>query len=414
MSLSSSFPRPANESDSQAAERLVLRVGHALHSFGMPSHRLETALVDLAGSLGIRAQFFSTPTALFASFGHHDEPRTRMLRVDPGDAALEKLTRLQRILDRVRLGTLGPRSAARAVAAVVEAPMRFGPLSLAFSTALVAGPAAVFFGGGWREVGAASVAGLIVGLLGWLGTRSSAVDRVFYPLAGATAALIVSALAAWTGSLATGIAAIAGLIVLVPGMTLTRAMSELAARHLVSGAARMAGALLVFLTLGFGVAVGGAVATALFGPAAPVTPVAFPAWATWPALLVAALALVVQFQAHPRQAGWVLLAGVFAIFGVQVGSSLLGPELGAFIGALLVGLAGNAVARWRRMPASLLQMPGLILLVPGSVGLRSVNALVAHDTLAGIQTAFTVGMVAISLVTGLLVANVLLPSRRAV
>lgn len=57
---------------------------------------------------------------------------------------------------------------------------------------------------------------------------------------------------------------------------------------------------------------------------------------------------------------------------------------------------------------------GLILLVPGSVGLRSVNALVAQDTLAGIQTAFTVGMVAISLVTGLLVANVLLPSRRAV
>lgn len=419
MSSSSSLPRPHHESDSQAAERLVMRVGHALHAFGMPSHRLEAALTDLARSLGVHAQFFSTPTALFASFGHDDEPRTRLLRVEPGDAALEKLTRLQRILDRVRLGTLGPRSAARAVAAVVEAPMRFGPPSLAISTALVAAPAAVFFGGGWREVGAAAIAGLAVGLLGWLGTRSSAIDRVFYPLAGATAALIASALSAWTGPLApgplaTGIAAIAGLIVLVPGMTLTRAMSELAARHLVSGAARLAGALLVFLTLGFGVAVGGALAAALFGPAAATTPEALPAWATWPALVVATLALVIQFQAHPRQSGWVLLAGVFAIFGVQVGSGLLGPELGAFIGALLVGLAGNAVARWRRMPASLLQMPGLILLVPGSVGLRSVNALVAHDTLTGIQTAFTVGMVAISLVTGLLVANVLLPSRRAV
>ena len=57
-------------------------------------------------------------------------------------------------------------------------------------------------------------------------------------------------------------------------------------------------------------------------------------------------------------------------------------------------------------------MPGLLPLVPGSVGLRSLESLFARDTLAGVDTAFQMLMVAVSLVAGLLVANALLPSRR--
>lgn len=392
----------------------MLRAGEALHAVGMPAHRLEAALGELAATLDLRAQFFSTPTALFASFADQSAGRTCLLRVEPGDAALEKLTRLERILERVRQGKLEPHGAARAVAAIAAAPLRFGQRALALSNAAIAAPSALLLGGGWRELSLAAMIGLAVGALSGLGASRPALARVLYPMAGAAAALIAGWAAAHSQPLVPGIATLAGLIALVPGLTLTRAVAELAARHLVSGAARLAGALLVFLTLGFGVALGTTVATALFGPAAASAPVALAPWLIWPGLLLAVLALVVQFQAHPQQAGWILIAGVVAVFGLRLGGAALGPELGAFAGALAVGLAGNAAARWRRLPASLLQMPGLILLVPGSIGFESVRALVAHDTLSGIQAAFSVGMVSISLVTGLLVANVLLPSRRPV
>ena len=59
-----------------------------------------------------------------------------------------------------------------------------------------------------------------------------------------------------------------------------------------------------------------------------------------------------------------------------------------------------------------MQVPGLILLVPGSLGIRSLSALLERDVLSGVQTAFATTLVAIALATGILLANVLIPPRR--
>ena len=207
---------------------------------------------------------------------------------------------------------------------------------------------------------------------------------------------------------------LSGLIVLVPGLTLTTAMTELATGHLVSGGARLAGALLTFLTIGFGVALGSRLGALSF-PAmvAPQAQAPLPLWTEGAALLVAALAFVVLFRAAPRDGGWVLAAATVAYLGARSGAAALGPELGALFGALVLGVCSNLHARCLQRPAALTQVPGLMLLVPGSLGFRSVAALVEHDTLSGVQTAFTMVLVAIALVTGLLLANVLVPTRKA-
>ena len=86
---------------------------------------------------------------------------------------------------------------------------------------------------------------------------------------------------------------------------------------------------------------------------------------------------------------------------------------GGFIGALAAGLASNAAARWLHRPAAVTLVPGIILLVPGSFGYRSVAALLADDVIGGIDIAFTMVIVAVALVAGLLSANVLLPPRQS-
>jgi uncharacterized membrane protein YjjB (DUF3815 family) len=59
------------------------------------------------------------------------------------------------------------------------------------------------------------------------------------------------------------------------------------------------------------------------------------------------------------------------------------------------------------------QVPGLLLLVPGSIGFRSVTSLLGNETITGIDTAFQLALVGISLAAGLLAGNVVTGISRA-
>jgi uncharacterized membrane protein YjjB (DUF3815 family) len=200
--------------------------------------------------------------------------------------------------------------------------------------------------------------------------------------------------------------------VLVPGLTLTTAMTEISTRHLVSGTARLTGAFVLFLTIGFGVALGGRVVEALAGPVVPVAPASLPAWTLLPALVAAPASFTVLFRARPRDFPWILAGGVVAFAGARLGAAGLGPELGAFVGAALVGAGGNLYSNVLRRPASVVVVPGIMLLVPGSIGFESLSSLLAADVVNGMEAAFRMTLVAVALVTGLLLANVLVPPRR--
>ncbi len=123
--------------------------------------------------------------------------------------------------------------------------------------------------------------------------------------------------------------------------------------------------------------------------------------------------LLMLLSARGRDVPWVAGAGAIAYLGSRQGSLLLGPELGALVGALLVGLAGNAASHLLRRPPSVIQVPGILLLVPGSLGFRSVSSFLSQDALGGLETAFGMAFVAACLVGGLLLAHGLLPPRRA-
>jgi uncharacterized membrane protein YjjB (DUF3815 family) len=51
------------------------------------------------------------------------------------------------------------------------------------------------------------------------------------------------------------------------------------------------------------------------------------------------------------------------------------------------------------------------MLVPGSVGFRSITNIIAKDPVAGIQTALTMVVTAVAIVTGLLLARLIVPRR---
>lgn len=393
----------------------ITTMAHALGTYGASAPKLEEALVTISNRLGLEGQFFSTPTAVFASLkAPTGRPQTTLIRVHPGEVHLERMVQLDEILVDVAEGKIGPAEGTRRIDRAIETPSRYSmPLSIA-SFSVSSACAARFFGGGISEILAALVAGLMIGLLIVFASRGRDLARLIEFMCGL---LISFGAVAWSKlvqPISPEVLMLAGLIVLFPGLTLTMSINELASRHLSSGTARMMSAVTALVSIGFGVGLGTRLADMTFAIAAPETAaVALPEWSLYLAIAVAPMALTVLFKARPQDMPVLIVSGLIAYSGARFGAAKLGPELGACVGACLMGLYSNMYSRVARRPSSVPSIVGVMLLVPGSISFRSVSSFLEHDALGGIETAFATLLVAMSLVVGLLMANVALPPRRA-
>jgi len=413
---------PTNESNNHQQGAALARdprvnflidLGRALHSYGIPAHRLEDALSNAASQLGIRAEFFSSPTSLISSFGEVGEQHTALSRIAPGQLQLDKLVMLDEVVGALYRNQVTVLEADRRLHEIDAAPPAYGAWATVLAFGFASGTVSRFFGGGVVELGVGFGLGLITGAFAVLAERRVTIGRIFEFLAAAVVTFVAVALVAAGCPVATGPVIIASLIVLLPGLSLTLALNELGTGHLVSGTARLSGAVMTFMKIGTGAAVGRQVAAFLPGMVAETAPVPLPEWTLWVALVVTPLALGVLFRARWREIPWIGLGTLVAFWGSRYGVSFLGPFLGAMTGAFLSGLTANLYARWRRRPAVVLVVPSLILLVPGSLGYHSLSLMLQSDVVTGVDAAVTTVLVAVSLVAGLLLSNVLLPPRNA-
>jgi len=394
--------------------RFVLELGRALHRFGAHADHLEQALVRVSATLGLEGQFFSTPTSLFSAFGSLEEQRTYLIRIEPGEVNASKLTDLDALVDEVLSTDMSIDDATKAVQKIIDAPPLYGWVGSLCAASIVGGTAATLFGGHWQEVITAAVIGLVVGILVRTITRYRSSARLLEVVAGGLAA-VIAVTASWLlGPISVYTAIAAGIVLLLPGLTFTIAVNEVATRNLVAGSARLVGAITVICTLGFGVASGFLLERAIGTAAEPALAVDPAWWIELAALIGAASAMVVLFVARTTDWPLFVISAAIGFYGGRFGAALMGPETGACIGAFWVTVASNLMSRTLKRPATPLALPGILLLVPGTVGYRSFTALLEEDVLSGVDGAFTMLLVALSIVVGMLVANVALPSRRVI
>ena len=409
-------PPPLTSDPSQA---FLLGVAELLHAYGTPAFRLERVLVNVARDLSVEASFLSTPTAVIASIGSAPNKVVHLMRADSGEVDLGKLVEFDEAMDQVRDRELTPSEGLARIEEVAAAPSRYPRWIKAVAFGTASSGAAIFFHGGWPEALFTFLASQLTFALARRSSRGSDAVGLFEPIAAFLTAVAAALASGWFG-LDVRIVTLAGLVVLLPGLTLTVGFIELATRHLVSGMARLAGAGAVFLTLLFGVALGWRVGALLLGvepglggaflPAR--TTVALASGWVWAAVATAPFAFGIVLEARRSELGVIFLASASGYLAARLGADVLGPDLGPFLGALVVGLVANTYARLVDRPALVPLTPGIFMLVPGSLGFRSLTSFLDADSMAGMTWAFQTGLVAISLVGGLLLANLVLPPRR--
>lgn len=410
---SSPLARQNNKSIASLKVDLVIEIGKLLHEFGASSTRLEGVLKSFSKDIGLtEPSIFSTPTAIMASFMSEDKRHNRLLRLEPGHVNLKKLGEVDSLANDFTAGNITMEECFTKAKALQAAPSGYPTLLQMSCYGLSAGAISLILGGAQIDLLCSITIGLLIGIYS-VGKRKFLGNRNTSELICAIMATIVALIwANFAAQINIPLVIMAGLIVLIPGLNLTMALSEMASNDLASGTARLTGAIMSLLKLSLGVAIASRLAPLLDLHIRELPANEYSNWFKLFLIPVASLSFTVLFKARFKDYPWLVIAGMAGFTSSKLGHYLLGEQLGVFFGGLVLGAGSNAFARLTKRPALTVLLPGIILLVPGSIGYKSFVFMFEHNVLQSLDQAFNTLIMAIGLVGGVLVGNMLINPRK--
>jgi len=129
----------------------------------------------------------------------------------------------------------------------------------------------------------------------------------------------------------------------------------------------------------------------------------------WPVVL----SFNVLLDAHPRQ--WPAMTGASAV-GTLVSflsSQWLSSDSASVVSSFAVGIVSAAYARFRNTPPLITTLNGILMLVPGGLGVKGATALVSGDLVSGVAFGLNMLVIGMSISTGLFMAKAVIPFRPA-
>lgn len=415
-------PTPLAEvGDLDARVRFLTELARRLHIAGVSSQRLEGAVRATSRALHVNAEIWSTPTGLLLSLSDadvlHGTQQTRVLRLEPGNIDLYALVQLDRIAEDVISGKRTIADAWETMHRLDHVPRSKTGIQVIGAFGLASAAVAGLLGTGWLDIGVALVIGLIIGWLSVLSTTRPHLAAAHEALAALIATTLATAFAHFVAPISMQTVIVASLIVLMPGLTLTTAVTELATQQLVTGTTRFAGAMTVLLKLTFGSVAATQVLAAIGWTVRQSPTIDMPVAVEVVAAVAAAGSFAILFRASRRDVPIVMGSAILGYVLTRVAGNFFGFSNGTFAGgvffaSLTIAALANLYGRIFGRPGALVRLPGIMLLVPGSVGFRALGFVMEKDYTVGFDTLVAVLSALLALTAGLLFGALLVPPRR--
>ncbi|YCM43062.1 threonine/serine exporter family protein [Verrucomicrobiaceae bacterium 227] len=394
--------------------RFVIKLGRALQECGANSERIERHLTNVCSMLEVQASFLISPTTFTCAFWEEDEMDQfiHIERAEAGEINLGRLWEIDRLVESIDQGNVDFGEALERLQGLLKSPPHHSITLHALSWVLTGASFAILLSPNLLN----GLASAIISLLLFVMTRLCSSES-WKPVTQITVAFAAGATAAaldgW--GINPPFVILSSIIVFIPGLSLTVALTEISVGHLISGSSRLVDATMTLLKLFFGTLSGIAVISLipLAGPAEPLIFPELPAWRVWPALLGLSIALGIAFNIPKQKMLWGTTAALIAFSSAKLGESQFGMHAGMFLGALSVGLFSNLFARITKGPGSILMTQGIILLVPGSKIYSILNHWVSGEAILPPDTAAKALIAFMALIAGLLFSNALLPARKS-
>ena len=407
---------PAEPRADYRALAVALRVGSLLLAAGSSTDDVERSMRRVAlaeGLLEVQCVVMLGILTMSAVRATDGLPLTQMRLVSQRTNDFRRLTAAVELVDRLESGAVSPDDAMAELDRIDALDAPYSPIVSTVATALSSAAAVVLFGGSAVDAAVTLGIGLAVDPVVQRLDRS-ALPEFFRALTGPLlATLLAIALVAAGLPIDGGLIVTAAILRFLPGSALVAGMRDLIDRSIISGTARLAEAMLLGSAVAGGTALGIRIGEALGGPALTVGVLRVSTEDAILQAIAAAVACATFGLALGVDRRWLVTVGALGggawlvnLVGTQVGLDLLIPVVAA---AVVVGLAGQALALRAHMPSVVWTVPAILPLLPG---LTIVRGILELGTIGGVLTVIAAIGIGFALGAGVAFGSILVTVAR--
>lgn len=389
-------------------------IGTRYLTCGGPTSRLESQIQAAGESLGLEVHVFATPTGLSVSCEdpNNDEIVSKLGRIKGTDINLSEMKYLDQLLTEISSGNSSMHQILTLLKTNQHSKFSYPPF---------VGVVAIFF------IGAASsymrytepVNALICGAITALATvitsplfNNPNLNVIFSEFMACLLAFAFSFMtSSMTGSPA-GVYAIGILILIVPGLRLASAVSEIAEQNYISGMVKLTQALFTFLAMGAAFLITSEVSRSLGLNPQPLSEALFGKVSSSLSVSIIGIVLLVlafgvKFQVPIEALLPSVICGMSGFMVARQFDASTHLLTGTFLAAFCIGTLSLAFSRWHRVPSQVYSVPGILSLVPGMLALSYFGAMgLDNQTTNLINLSIQPAVITVSLVFGLITARI--------
>ncbi len=386
--------------------------GEKYLSCGGPTSRAEDLINGAGSSHQVRLQTFATPTGIFLSGTNSEEahPITLIGRIYNSATDLAELVRIEGIIERFVKFQISVQEAMDELALPRSPASESRAQWVAIISLYVLGASASFVNyGSWTS---AMISGLLCWAVGFCAgplRDRLGLSGIFTDFLGTFFALVISGIISIKIGRPADSFAIGTLILLVPGLSLTNSITELAEQNFVSGTAKMMKSVLILMAIGTAFLLVSDLSQLLF-PGVDFNRFGLNKEQGFLTQLICQSLIILAFtgifRSPYRYIPFTLIPGLTSWYVFQKLNFADFLVLSSFVPALTVGLMSSILSGLLKVPSQIFSVPGILSLVPGMLALSSFYAATDPSGSGGASIFFQVAIVSSSIVFGLLTARV--------
>jgi uncharacterized membrane protein YjjP (DUF1212 family) len=394
--------------DTGALLEFMFRLGQAYLACGEQTALVELYLCRIASAYGMRsAQVVAFPTALFISVRDSSGERVTLAEASTEFLRLDQIADVYTLGEAAQRGEIPPDDGLERLGAVLRQAPRFGAGAAILGHAILSVGMALVLMPALRNLAAAAILGAIVGALKALNRNRPILAAPLSVVAATLVSVLVFLAVKYGLPVDPQYALVPPLVTFLPGAMLTFGMVELAYGDMVTGSSRLITGLVDLVLLAFGLTAGAVLVgyrpENLVDAAREAATAPWDQLGPWVGVVVFGIGVYLTFSAPRKSFWWMLLVLLLAFAAQQLAAGFFGNEISGFFGTLVATPLGYLIQkRFRGPPSMVTFLPSFWLLVPGAMGLLTVNRLLRDparlDGLIGV--AFALASIALGALVG--------------